>query len=75
MAKINTHTNIFTLKSPRVTEKASMLQERNVFVFNVSVDATKKDVEKMYLSFPNYKEKIKKYGQDTAIFSQPHEKG
>ncbi len=46
MAKINTHTNIFTLKSPRVTEKASMLQERNVFVFNVSVDASKKDVEK-----------------------------
>jgi ribosomal protein L23 len=46
MAKLNTHTNIFTLKSPRITEKSSMLQERNVYVFNVSIDASKKDVEK-----------------------------
>ncbi|MFZ3020206.1 MAG: 50S ribosomal protein L23 [Minisyncoccia bacterium] len=46
MAKINTKTNIFTLKSPRITEKSSMLQERNVYVFNVQVSASKKDVEK-----------------------------
>lgn len=39
-------TNIFTLKSPRITEKSSMLQERNVYVFNVEVSASKKDVEK-----------------------------
>lgn len=53
MVKINTKTNIFLLKAPRVTEKASMLQERNVYVFNVSVDADKKSVAKAI--FEQYK--------------------
>ncbi len=38
--------DIFTLKSPRITEKASMLQEKNVFVFNVPLTATKRSVSK-----------------------------
>lgn len=46
MAKNLLQKNIFVLSSPRVTEKASMLQERNVYVFNVPVSVTKKDVEK-----------------------------
>ncbi len=46
MKKINIPKEIFTLKSPRITEKASMLQERNVFVFNVPVNATKGQVMK-----------------------------
>ncbi len=44
--KLNTSTDIFTLKSPRITEKASMLQEKNVFVFNVPLTATKRSVAK-----------------------------
>ena len=35
------------LVAPRITEKASMLSEGfNVYTFNISKDATKKDVEK-----------------------------
>lgn len=33
------------LKSPRVTEKASMAFEGNVYTFDVAVDANKKEIE------------------------------
>ncbi len=32
------------IRSPRITEKASMVAEKNVYVFNVSIEATKKNV-------------------------------
>ncbi len=35
---------IFILKTPRITEKASLLSSRNVHVFNVPLSATKKEV-------------------------------
>jgi len=34
------------LKHPRITEKASMLGEQNVYTFNVHKDATKNEVKK-----------------------------
>lgn len=32
------------LRAPRITEKASVLAQQNVIVFNVSADATKNDI-------------------------------
>ncbi len=46
MIKRNAKTNVFILKSPRVTEKASMLAEKNIFVFNVDLSADAKSVAK-----------------------------
>ncbi len=42
--------NIFILKSPRITEKATQLGEKNVYVFNVALKATKKEVAKAVLA-------------------------
>lgn len=33
-----------TIISPRITEKASVLSEKGIYVFNVTKDATKQDV-------------------------------
>lgn len=44
------------LRAPRITEKASMLQMKGVYVFDISPDATKRDiitaVKKMYKVTP-----------------------
>lgn len=32
------------LRAPRITEKANLLQGKNVFVFDVATDATKRDI-------------------------------
>ncbi len=34
------------IKNPRVTEKASFLQEQNVYTFDVASSANKKEIEK-----------------------------
>ena len=39
-------TNNFILKTPRITEKASMLAENNVYSFNIPENATKTEVKK-----------------------------
>ena len=45
MATKNTQENIKTVVvSPRVTEKAAILQDKGVYVFNVAADATKPDI-------------------------------
>ena len=38
--------NNFVLKAPRITEKASMLMEKNIYVFDIPVSATKTEVKK-----------------------------
>nr|AKQ01855.1 50S ribosomal protein L23 [uncultured Parcubacteria bacterium Rifle_16ft_4_minimus_2958] len=38
--------NTFVLKTPRITEKASMLAEHNVYSFNIPENATKTEVKK-----------------------------
>lgn len=34
------------IKGPRITEKATVVADKNIYVFNVSVDATKERVKK-----------------------------
>ncbi len=34
------------IKNPRMTEKASILSDKGVYTFNVSVDATKNEIKK-----------------------------
>jgi large subunit ribosomal protein L23 len=46
VAKGNPDSYAFTLVRPRVTEKATMLAERNVYTFDVARDATKNEIEK-----------------------------
>jgi large subunit ribosomal protein L23 len=38
------------LKNPRVTEKASLLAEQNVYIFNVSKSANKTEIKKAIFS-------------------------
>jgi large subunit ribosomal protein L23 len=44
------------LRAPRITEKAGLMQTKGVYVFNISTDATKRDiiaaVKKMYKVTP-----------------------
>ena len=44
------------LRAPRITEKAGLMQAKGVYVFNISTDATKRDiiaaVKKMYKVTP-----------------------
>ena len=35
------------IKRPRITEKATMLAENNVYTFDISLEATKKEVAKV----------------------------
>ncbi len=50
---------VFPLVSPRVTEKASMLAEANVYTFNVHKDATKSEVAKaVFKSFKVKPERV-----------------
>ncbi len=35
-----------TIKNPRVTEKSSMYNEKNVYTFDVSTDANKSEIKK-----------------------------
>ncbi len=38
--------NLQIIKNPRITEKASLLQEQNVYIFNVSPSANKTEIKK-----------------------------
>lgn len=42
--------NISVLKAPRITEKASMLMENNVYTFDVTPNATSTEVKKAIIS-------------------------
>lgn len=55
-----------TIKNPRVTEKASNVSTQNIYVFNISVSANKKEIEKAIFSL--YKVKPLKIN----ILSIPH---
>jgi large subunit ribosomal protein L23 len=55
MKTTDTNKNIFILKAPRITEKASMLMEKNVYAFDVSEDATKSEVRKAFVAMYKFK--------------------
>ncbi len=46
-----------TLKAPRVTEKASVLMSKNVYVFEIESTATKKSVAKAVAEYHKVKPK------------------
>lgn len=43
------------IKNPRITEKGSMLMEKNVYVFDVEKDANKNEIKKAIFSIYNVK--------------------
>ena len=57
-----------TIKNPRVTEKASNILAQNVYIFNVSVSATKQEIKKAV--FLLYKVKPVKIN----VLGVPHKK-
>ena len=51
MATKHTQENLKAIiKNPRVTEKAALLQDKGVYVFNVEKDATKTEIAKQIMA-------------------------
>lgn len=42
--------NLQIIKNPRITEKASVMAEQNVYIFNISEDANKTEIKKAIFS-------------------------